>query len=130
MPERLKALCPEGIDVYFDNVGGDTLSAVLPLCNNFARIPTCGLITHYDNLHEPMKGPENYQYVLMRRITIQGFIMFDPSFIPKMAVRRDPLPRHLRLLCPYPTPWTSRARGAGGGGPHGAARGVCARGCG
>ena len=46
LTERLKS-CPEGIDIYFENVGGPLLKAVLPLLNDFARIPVCGLIAHY-----------------------------------------------------------------------------------
>ncbi len=44
LPQRVKAACPEGIDIYFENVGGPVFDAVLPLLNTFARIPVCGLI--------------------------------------------------------------------------------------
>src|SRR5262245_60603961 len=47
LPDRLKVACPSGIDVYFENVGGKVFDAVLPLFNNFARVPVCGLIAHY-----------------------------------------------------------------------------------
>src|SRR6188768_1143235 len=49
LPGRLKAACPNGIDVYFENVGGAVFEAVFPLLNNFARIPVCGLIAHYND---------------------------------------------------------------------------------
>src|SRR4029079_10611959 len=48
LAERLQAACPRGIDVYFENVGGQVLEAVLPLLNNFARVPVCGLIAYYN----------------------------------------------------------------------------------
>jgi NADPH-dependent curcumin reductase len=54
--ENLKAACPEGIDIYFENVGGPVFDAVLPLLNNFARIPVCGLIAHYNAAKSP-PGP-------------------------------------------------------------------------
>ena len=49
LSERLEAACPNGIDIYFENVGGPVLDAVLPLLNDFARIPVCGLIAHYND---------------------------------------------------------------------------------
>ncbi|WP_221232581.1 zinc-binding dehydrogenase [Rhizorhapis suberifaciens] len=47
---RLSAACPDGIDVYFENVGGRVLAAVLPLLNQFARVPVCGLVAHYSGV--------------------------------------------------------------------------------
>ena len=55
-PSSWRAACPNGIDIYFENVGGKVFDAVLPLLNNFARIPVCGLIAHY-NATEPPPGP-------------------------------------------------------------------------
>jgi NADPH-dependent curcumin reductase CurA len=71
----LKAACPQGIDVYFDNVGGDVLKAVLRLVNPFARIPLCGIISQY-NATEPPPGP-NLGPILVNRVTIRGFIVSD-----------------------------------------------------
>ena len=71
----LKDACPKGIDVYFDNVGGDVLKAVLRLVNPFARIPLCGLISQY-NATELPPGP-NLGPVLVNRVTIRGFIVSD-----------------------------------------------------
>jgi NADPH-dependent curcumin reductase CurA len=71
----LRDACPNGIDVYFDNVGGDVLKAVLRLVNPFARIPLCGIISQY-NATEPPPGP-NLAPVLMNRVTIRGFIVSD-----------------------------------------------------
>ena len=72
----LAAACPDGIDVYFDNVGGATLDACLGLMNLNGRIPTCGLISQY-NATDPVPGPYNYPMILMRRLTVQGFIVLD-----------------------------------------------------
>jgi hypothetical protein len=71
----LKDACPQGIDVYFDNVGGDVLKTVLRLVNPFARIPLCGLISQY-NATEPPPGPD-LRPVLVNRVTIRGFIVSD-----------------------------------------------------
>ena len=71
----LKNACPAGIDVYFDNVGGQVLETVLRLVNPFARIPLCGLISQY-NATEPPPGP-NMASVLVNRVTICGFIVSD-----------------------------------------------------
>ncbi|HXY75278.1 MAG TPA: NADP-dependent oxidoreductase [Steroidobacteraceae bacterium] len=79
---RLAGACPEGIDVYFENVGGAVLSAVLPLLNPHARIPLCGLIAWY-NLDKPPEGPDRTPQllftVLRQRIKVQGFIIFFES---------------------------------------------------
>jgi NADPH-dependent curcumin reductase len=76
VPEALARTCPNGIDVYFDNVGGKMLDACLEKMNLFGRIPTCGLISQY-NATEPVPGPYNYGLVLMHRLKIQGFIILD-----------------------------------------------------
>jgi NADPH-dependent curcumin reductase CurA len=72
----LRQHCPKGIDVYFDNVGGDILDAVLPLINVGARIAICGAISQYNNTI-PIKGPSNYLSLLVNRATMRGFIVFD-----------------------------------------------------
>ncbi|MEM7042827.1 MAG: NADP-dependent oxidoreductase [Pseudomonadota bacterium] len=78
--ERLAAACPDGIDVYWENVGGPIFDAVLPLLNDFARIPVCGLI-HWYNVTEiptvPDPTPKLMRSVLVKRLTIRGFIVFD-----------------------------------------------------
>ena len=71
----LQKACPDGIDVYFDNVGGDVLAAALKLVNQNARIPLCGLISQY-NATEPPPGP-NLRAVLVNRVLIRGFIVSD-----------------------------------------------------
>ena len=73
---KLKAACPKGIDVYFENVGGDMLDAVLPQMNIFGRVPICGLIAGY-NATEAMPGPKNFRAILTHRLRVQGLIVFD-----------------------------------------------------
>jgi NADPH-dependent curcumin reductase len=68
--------CPKGIDVYFDNVGGDILDACLALLNRGARVPLCGAISQYNNF-ENVCGPKNYLSLLVNRATMRGFIVFD-----------------------------------------------------
>jgi NADPH-dependent curcumin reductase CurA len=76
----LKAACPSGIDIYFENVGGTVFEAVLPLLNQFARVPVCGLISQY-NASElpdcPDKTPLVMRTVLTKRLTLRGFIVSD-----------------------------------------------------
>src|SRR5262249_11089407 len=73
--DALKAECPKGIDVYFDNVGGDVLKAVLPQMNPFGRIPLCGHIAQYSATEMP-PGP-NLGIAVGMRLKIQGFIVSD-----------------------------------------------------
>ena len=77
---QLAATCPDGIDVYFENVGGYVWQAVLPLLNSFARVPVCGLIAHY-NATEPVNAtdrlPETMREILTKRLTLRGFINYD-----------------------------------------------------
>jgi len=72
---QLAAACPQGVDVYFENVGGAVQQAVWPLLNDFARIPVCGLIAQY-NATTPIPGPDMFS-VLRKRLLIRGFIVSD-----------------------------------------------------
>src|SRR3990172_9091106 len=72
----LKAAAPKGIDVYFENVGGEILDTVLMQMNLFVRIPVCGLISSY-NATELPAGPKNFRAVLTQRLRMQGLIVFD-----------------------------------------------------
>lgn len=72
----LKAACPNGIDVYFENVGGEILDAVLLQMNTFGRIPVCGLISAYTATKLP-EGPKNLRCILTQRLTMRGLIVFD-----------------------------------------------------
>jgi len=82
LARRLQAACPNGIDIYFENVGGAVFEAVRPLLNNFARIPVCGLIAHYNATGLPV-GPNGVPLllrdILVKRLTFRGFIVFDYS---------------------------------------------------
>ena len=88
----LREHCPKGIDVYFDNVGGDHLEAALGRMNVFGRIPLCGAVSGYNEEQPP--GPANFLSVLPNRLTIRGLIVTDhydlyPDFLaevgPKVA---------------------------------------------
>jgi len=72
----LDRLCPNGIDVNFENVGGDILDTVLAQMNVFGRIALCGLISGY-NATEAPAGPKNIRAVLTQRLKMQGLIVFD-----------------------------------------------------
>lgn len=79
-PEQLGAACPDGIDVYFENVGGKVFETVLPLLSNFARIPVCGMIAHYNATElppGPNKMPVILRNILTKRLTFRGFIVWD-----------------------------------------------------
>ncbi len=75
--KQIEAACPDGIDVYFENVGGAVQQTVWPLLNDFARIPVCGLIAQY-NAVKPMPGPDMFS-VLRKRLLLRGFIVWDFS---------------------------------------------------
>lgn len=74
--EGLKKHCPRGIDVYFENVGGEMLDAVLSLINLKARIPLCGLISQY-NATKPVPGPYNLAQLIIKRARLEGFLVMD-----------------------------------------------------
>lgn len=74
--KRLKETCPEGIDVYFDNVGGAILDAALARLRRGARVVVCGAISQY-NATEPVPGPANYLSLLVNRARMEGFVIFD-----------------------------------------------------
>ena len=74
--DGLRRHCPDGIDIYFDNVGGEILDAALAQLNLKARVPFCGGISRY-NATEPMPGPYNYFQILMKRARVEGFIVLD-----------------------------------------------------
>lgn len=74
--EGLKQHCPKGIDVYFDNVGGEILDAALSRLAMHARIVICGAISQYNNT-EPVRGPANYLSLLVNRASMTGMVVFD-----------------------------------------------------
>jgi len=73
---KLREYCPDGIDVYFDNVGGKILDTVLALINLKARIVVCGMISQY-NAEKPVPGPYNLGNILVKRARMEGFIVLD-----------------------------------------------------
>jgi NADPH-dependent curcumin reductase CurA len=83
--EQIAAACPDGVDIYFENVGGKTLEAVVPLMNMFGRIPVCGMISWYDlgglGLGAPPPGPNMlprvWRTILTQRLSVRGFIVND-----------------------------------------------------
>ena len=76
--KALKSACPDGIDVYFDNVGGTTLEQALARIAMHGRIIICGAISQYNNARrEPMPGPSNYMQLLVQRARMEGFVVFD-----------------------------------------------------
>ena len=93
-PKALKEAAPKGIDVYYENVGGAVLDAVMPLLNPSARIPVCGLISQYNATSLP-DGPDRLNMlmgmILRKRMTVRGFIVFDdfghlyPEFAKQMG---------------------------------------------
>ncbi|MDZ4778853.1 MAG: NADP-dependent oxidoreductase [Planctomycetia bacterium] len=93
LAERLQDACPDGIDVYFENVGGQVFEAVLPLLNDFARVPVCGLIAHYNATGLPPCPdhlPQLMHLTLTKRLTLRGFIVWDfasqwPQFVTDMS---------------------------------------------
>jgi len=72
----LKEHCPKGVDIYFDNVGGDILDAVLTRLARGARIIICGAISQYNNT-TPVQGPRNYLSLLVNRARMEGIVVFD-----------------------------------------------------
>ena len=72
----IKRECPKGIDVYFDNVGGEILDAALARLRMHARIVICGAISQYNNT-TAIKGPSNYLSLLVNRATMQGMVVMD-----------------------------------------------------
>ena len=93
----LESACPDGVDIYWENVGGAVFEAVLPLCNLFARIPVCGLVAH-SNATELPPGPNRVpaimRAVLVNRLRIQGFIVWD--FADQEAEAIDNMSRWIR----------------------------------
>ena len=92
LAERLAAVCPDGIDVYFENVGGAVFDAVLPLLNVGARVPVCGHIADYNDEARPAGPnplPRLISTILQKRIRLQGFIILDHYADRFEAFRRD-----------------------------------------
>ena len=72
----IMAAAPEGVDVYFDNVGGETLDALLPLMRLHGRIAVCGMVSQYNDADHP-PGVKNLWQLVVNRITMRGFLTYD-----------------------------------------------------
>ena len=77
---ELDRLAPNGVDVNFENVGGEIMEAVYQRMNNYGRMPLCGLISTY-NTDGPVPGPKDFSWILMRRLLVKGFIVTD--YLPR-----------------------------------------------
>jgi NADPH-dependent curcumin reductase CurA len=87
--EALAEACPNGIDVYFESVGGPVLEAVWPLLNPFARVPVCGAIAHYNATElppGPNRVPQMMRDILVKRLTVRGFLVYDFEGIRERAM--------------------------------------------
>jgi NADPH-dependent curcumin reductase CurA len=91
---RLAAACPDGIDIYFENVGGAIWQAVLPLLNNFARIPISGLIAQYSGVGNgdgTDRLPATMRAILTKSLTVRGFMNYEfaaehyPAFLREVG---------------------------------------------
>ncbi|KAL8874106.1 MAG: hypothetical protein Q9174_000510 [Haloplaca sp. 1 TL-2023] len=86
----LERLAPKGIDIYYENVGGEQLDAALESLTNFGRIVTCGMISEYNASSPEERYPvKNLYNVVKKRLKMQGFIVGDPDFGPKYAVEHQ-----------------------------------------
>lgn len=100
LAEGIRQAAPDGVDIYYENVGGKTLEAVLPNMNTFGRIPLCGMIAWYSGqgVADAMRVPALWRTILVRRLRVQGFIIFDHddsfgAFLEEVA----PLVRERRI---------------------------------
>lgn len=86
VPEALDRLCPDGVDVQFENVGGEIMDAVFNRLNLNGRLSLCGMISGYND-ERPMPGPTDFGRILMKRIMVKGFIVIDyrPRFPEALA---------------------------------------------
>ncbi|KAF4301690.1 Alcohol dehydrogenase superfamily zinc-containing [Botryosphaeria dothidea] len=87
--DALARLAPDGIDIYYENVGGETLEAAIEAMNNHGRIIACGMISQYNLTPEERYGITNLFMVTTKRITMRGFIVADADMGPKYAVEHQ-----------------------------------------
>ncbi|MGE4056486.1 MAG: zinc-binding dehydrogenase, partial [Vicinamibacterales bacterium] len=90
--QRLTSLCPDGIDVYFDNVGGEILEAAIGRMKMHGRIALCGMISTYNDA-QPSPGPRNLFELIVRRVRMQGFLVSD--FVARFGEARGALEQWL-----------------------------------
>jgi len=87
--DALKRLAPEGIDIYYENVGGEQLQAALECMNNFGRIIACGMVSEYNKPADQKYGITNLMLVVSKRLTFRGFIQGDKNMGPLYREERD-----------------------------------------
>ncbi|KAL0264377.1 RNA elimination defective protein Red1 [Diplodia seriata] len=87
--EALARLAPQGIDIYYENVGGETLEAAIDAMNNRGRIIACGMISQYNLQPEERYGVSNLFHIVSKRIVMRGFIVSDEEMGPKYAVEHQ-----------------------------------------
>ena len=87
--DALKRLAPDGIDIYYENVGGEQLEAAIDAMNTFGRIIACGMISEYSKAESERYGIKNLIQVVGKRITMRGFIVGDENMGPKYIKDRD-----------------------------------------
>lgn len=87
--DALKRLAPDGIDIYYENVGGEQLEAAIDAMNNFGRIVACGMVSEYSKADGEKYGIRNLMQVVAKRITMRGFIVSDENMGPKYIKDRN-----------------------------------------
>ncbi|RFU33251.1 hypothetical protein B7463_g3063, partial [Scytalidium lignicola] len=87
--DALKRLAPSGLDIYYDNVGGEQLDAALTQMNDWGRIVACGMISQYNKAPNEVYGVKNLMKVVSGRVTMRGFIVGDKNMGPRYVAERD-----------------------------------------
>jgi NADPH-dependent curcumin reductase CurA len=87
--DALKRLAPNGIDIYYENVGGVQLEAAIDALNDFGRIVACGMISEYSKTDSEKYGIKNLMKVVSKRLTMRGFIVGDKNMGPLYVKERD-----------------------------------------
>jgi NADPH-dependent curcumin reductase CurA len=87
--DALKRLAPNGIDIYYENVGGEQLEAALDCLNTWGRIIACGMVSEYSTPETERHGVKNLMQIVSKRLTIRGFIVGDENMGPKYRKARD-----------------------------------------
>ncbi|KAL2063290.1 hypothetical protein VTL71DRAFT_5095 [Oculimacula yallundae] len=87
--QALQRLAPNGIDIYYENVGGEQLEAALEVMNNFGRVIGCGMVSEYNNAPDARYGIKNLMYLVSKRLTLRGFIVGDKDMGPKYFEERN-----------------------------------------
>jgi NADPH-dependent curcumin reductase CurA len=87
--DALRRLAPNGVDIYYENVGGEQLEAALEVMNDFGRIIACGMVSEYNKPADDRYGIRNLMYIVSKRLTFRGFIVGDKNMGPMYREERD-----------------------------------------